>query len=256
MCNAQTLGAWKDNLIVFYIAWREFKLLYSLWMVCLAAYRTGAICNRLQFHLTSAVALCPDFDKASKSRQTLCRWYTSVQYQQPRFTSGQGIAISLDVPLIVLDVSINYLLLVIQIMEWKKPWWPSGLTYRLSSRGSWVQTCGITFEIYHELCGEGQHREETCTNLRSNSMVRVKFPIRTGPAWELWPKPSCSALELPSVEYLHAQPSTSGAQCKTDNTTGSALELPSVEYLHAQPSTSAVQCKTDNTILQYNTCVT
>ncbi|KAI8433474.1 hypothetical protein MSG28_015509 [Choristoneura fumiferana] len=23
-------------------------------------------------------------------------------------------------------------------------------------------------------------------------MVRVKFPIRTGPAWELWPKPSCS----------------------------------------------------------------
>ncbi|KAI8427970.1 hypothetical protein MSG28_002284 [Choristoneura fumiferana] len=29
----------------------------------------------------------------------------------------------------------------------------------------------------------------------------------------------CSALELPSVEYLHAQPSTSGAQCKTDNTT-------------------------------------
>ncbi|KAI8441856.1 hypothetical protein MSG28_005540 [Choristoneura fumiferana] len=52
--------------------------------------------------------------------------------------------------------------------------------------------CGITFEIYHELCGEGKHREETCTNLRSNSMVRVKFPIRTGPAWELRPKPSCS----------------------------------------------------------------
>ncbi|KAI8433499.1 hypothetical protein MSG28_015531 [Choristoneura fumiferana] len=23
-------------------------------------------------------------------------------------------------------------------------------------------------------------------------MVRLKFPIRTGPAWELWPKPSCS----------------------------------------------------------------
>ncbi|KAI8431677.1 hypothetical protein MSG28_016156 [Choristoneura fumiferana] len=43
-----------------------------------------------------------------------------------------------------------------------------------------------------KLCGEGKHREETCTNLRSNSMVRVKFPIRTGPAWELWPKPSCS----------------------------------------------------------------
>ncbi|KAI8441452.1 hypothetical protein MSG28_015052 [Choristoneura fumiferana] len=52
--------------------------------------------------------------------------------------------------------------------------------------------CGLTFEIYHELCGEGKHREETCTNLRSNSMVRVKFPIRTGPAWELWPKPSCT----------------------------------------------------------------
>ncbi|KAI8432920.1 hypothetical protein MSG28_013830 [Choristoneura fumiferana] len=50
--------------------------------------------------------------------------------------------------------------------------------------------CGITFEIYHELCGEGKHREETCTILRSNSMVLVKFPIRTGPAWELWPKPS------------------------------------------------------------------
>ncbi|KAI8421582.1 hypothetical protein MSG28_009603 [Choristoneura fumiferana] len=50
----------------------------------------------------------------------------------------------------------------------------------------------------------------------------------------------CSALELPSVEYLHAQPSTSGAQCKTNNTTGSALELPSVEYLHAQPSTNGV----------------
>ncbi|KAI8423432.1 hypothetical protein MSG28_012565 [Choristoneura fumiferana] len=43
-----------------------------------------------------------------------------------------------------------------------------------------------------QLCGEGKHREETCTNLRSNSMVRVKFPIRTGPAWELRPKPSCS----------------------------------------------------------------
>ncbi|KAI8421120.1 hypothetical protein MSG28_008213 [Choristoneura fumiferana] len=51
--------------------------------------------------------------------------------------------------------------------------------------------CGITFEIYHELFGEGKHREETCTNLRSNSMVRVKFPIRTGPARELRPKPSC-----------------------------------------------------------------
>ncbi|KAI8431204.1 hypothetical protein MSG28_001242 [Choristoneura fumiferana] len=52
--------------------------------------------------------------------------------------------------------------------------------------------CGITFEIDHELCGEGKHREETCINLRSDSMVRAKFPIRTGPAWELWPKPSCS----------------------------------------------------------------
>ncbi|KAI8429366.1 hypothetical protein MSG28_000011 [Choristoneura fumiferana] len=52
--------------------------------------------------------------------------------------------------------------------------------------------CGITFEIYHELCGEGKHRGETCTSLQSNSMVCVKFPIRAGPAWELWPKPSCS----------------------------------------------------------------
>ncbi|KAI8433439.1 hypothetical protein MSG28_015475 [Choristoneura fumiferana] len=52
--------------------------------------------------------------------------------------------------------------------------------------------CEITFEIYHELYGEGKHREETCTNLQSNSMVCVKFPIRTGPAWELLPKPSHS----------------------------------------------------------------
>ncbi|KAI8436994.1 hypothetical protein MSG28_010396 [Choristoneura fumiferana] len=37
-----------------------------------------------------------------------------------------------------------------------------------------------------------KRREETCTNLQSDSMVRAKFPIRTGPAWELWPKPSCS----------------------------------------------------------------
>ncbi|KAI8439007.1 hypothetical protein MSG28_011306 [Choristoneura fumiferana] len=35
---------------------------------------------------------------------------------------------------------------------------------------------------------EGKHREETCTYLRSNSMVCVKFPIRTGPAWEQLPK--------------------------------------------------------------------
>ncbi|KAI8431953.1 hypothetical protein MSG28_004488 [Choristoneura fumiferana] len=28
------------------------------------------------------------------------------------------------------------------------------------------------------------------TNLRSNSMVHVKFPIRAGPVWEVWPKPS------------------------------------------------------------------
>ncbi|KAI8439348.1 hypothetical protein MSG28_013172 [Choristoneura fumiferana] len=33
-------------------------------------------------------------------------------------------------------------------------------------------------------------KENTCTNLRSNLMVRVKFPSSTGPAWELWPKPS------------------------------------------------------------------
>ncbi|KAI8441953.1 hypothetical protein MSG28_005625 [Choristoneura fumiferana] len=67
---------------------------------------------------------------------------------------------------------------------------------------AWRRLAGIVFitndvsnytsHLPPELCGERKHREETCTNLRSDSMVRAKFPIRTGPAWELWPKPSCS----------------------------------------------------------------
>lgn len=37
--------------------------------------------------------------------------------------------------------------------------------------------------------GEGKQREATCTNVRSNAMVRVNFTIRAGPAWELGPSP-------------------------------------------------------------------
>lgn len=44
-------------------------------------------------------------------------------------------------------------------------------------------------------CGEGNRREETFTNLRSDSMARVKYPIRTGPATES-PKLSYSLRRL------------------------------------------------------------
>lgn len=48
----------------------------------------------------------------------------------------------------------------------------------------------ITFDISLWLCGEGKPFEEICTGQQRNSMACVKFPIRTGPTCELWPKPS------------------------------------------------------------------
>lgn len=38
------------------------------------------------------------------------------------------------------------------------------------------------------LCGEGIHREGTCTDLRSIKTERVKLPIRIVLAWELRPQ--------------------------------------------------------------------
>lgn len=36
----------------------------------------------------------------------------------------------------------------------------------------------------------GNYREESCTHLHSNLLMRVKLPIRSGPAWKLQPNPS------------------------------------------------------------------
>lgn len=49
--------------------------------------------------------------------------------------------------------------------------------------------CEIIFEIYNELNGERNMSEEDSANLRSYSMVRVKFPNRTDPAWDRSPVP-------------------------------------------------------------------
>lgn len=48
--------------------------------------------------------------------------------------------------------------------------------------------CEIIF-LYCDLFGEGKHRQETRTNLLSNSIDCMKFSIRTWPALELKPKP-------------------------------------------------------------------
>ncbi|KAI8440556.1 hypothetical protein MSG28_001798 [Choristoneura fumiferana] len=59
--------------------------------------------------------------------------------------------------------------------------------------------CGITFEIYHELCGEGKHREETAQPAkRFNGACEVPNPH--WPAWELWPKPS-SCVEEDCIDW-------------------------------------------------------
>lgn len=51
----------------------------------------------------------------------------------------------------------------------------------------------MTFEIYHEFSvKENIVKILTCTNVRSNTTMCVKFPTRNGPAWELNPKPSHS----------------------------------------------------------------
>ncbi|XP_073954761.1 probable ATP-dependent RNA helicase Dbp45A [Choristoneura fumiferana] len=59
----------------------------------------------------------------------------------------------------------------------------------------------------------------------------------------------CSALELPSVEYLLAQPSTSGAQCKTDNTTG---VLPRNSKLETSPATKVERSSSRELIMNDN----
>lgn len=43
--------------------------------------------------------------------------------------------------------------------------------------------CEITL-LHHGFYAEGKYREETSTNLQSNPIVCVKFPIRTGTAWD------------------------------------------------------------------------
>lgn len=52
--------------------------------------------------------------------------------------------------------------------------------------------------------GEGKHREQTRTNLRSNLIMFVNCPTRVGPAFELRSKPSKSdRTPVPSSEaYL------------------------------------------------------
>lgn len=42
----------------------------------------------------------------------------------------------------------------------------------------------------HELYGERKHSEQTCTDRRRNSTVRVKLPSRAELAWELRPEPA------------------------------------------------------------------
>lgn len=49
--------------------------------------------------------------------------------------------------------------------------------------------CKITSEIYQKLYGEEKYRAE---HWKLNGMVYVRFRTRTGPARELWPKPSHS----------------------------------------------------------------
>ncbi|KAI8432919.1 hypothetical protein MSG28_013829 [Choristoneura fumiferana] len=115
--------------------------------------------------------------------------------------------------------------------------------------------CGITFEIYHKLYGKGKHREETCTCLRSDSMVCVKFPIRNGPAWELLPKLShlrgglCPAVGLvlrtvsgraggptplspPSSSLLPSAPPLGRQRTRNpNNTVGNVYDEAAVEYV-------------------------
>lgn len=57
-----------------------------------------------------------------------------------------------------------------------------------------VQASARTSEIYHEFSTEEKHRKETCTNVQSNSMVCIKLPVSTGPAWKLRPNTSHSEM--------------------------------------------------------------
>lgn len=51
--------------------------------------------------------------------------------------------------------------------------------------------------------GEGKQREATCTNVRSNAMVRVNFTIRAGPECELGPSPLIRAGDLcPAMGHI------------------------------------------------------
>lgn len=45
--------------------------------------------------------------------------------------------------------------------------------------------CKILFEIYHQVYGEGKHREDTCTHLQSHLMMSVKLPFRIGQELQL-----------------------------------------------------------------------
>lgn len=66
------------------------------------------------------------------------------------------------------------------------------MAFRAEDRGfrlrlaAWVfQIHEIKFEIYHEDYGVGNIVRESAQYLRSDLIARVKFPIRTGPNYEL-----------------------------------------------------------------------
>ncbi|CAG4930444.1 unnamed protein product [Parnassius apollo] len=104
----------KGNITMF-LVWREFKSFYSLWLLCSAASKTNSACDQLIHQLSNVLALKFESQEKTAIQKITESLYHSVKFERPRYVNASVLSIDLGVPLTILDISINYLLIILQI---------------------------------------------------------------------------------------------------------------------------------------------
>ncbi|KAL4704540.1 hypothetical protein ACJJTC_002154 [Scirpophaga incertulas] len=103
--------------VTLYVVCREIKSLYTLCVLCSAASETTDICRAISFDLTKKLIDETNTQRSMKSNhhKILTRWLSSVTSERPVYLSGRLLNIDFALPLLLIDLSINYLLIILQV---------------------------------------------------------------------------------------------------------------------------------------------
>ncbi|CAH2237930.1 jg18733 [Pararge aegeria aegeria] len=107
----------RTHKVLSYMIYRELRSLLSLWILCSASFQTRILCTSYIKRLTERLVFELD-TKDESSRELTKRLLRCVKSCHVRYLTNSCFTLNLALPLVLLDYTTNYLLIIVQ-MEWQ-----------------------------------------------------------------------------------------------------------------------------------------